>query len=279
MALIASCASAPEHLRQEAIELGFDSITIPGNVHEHIAFEKPGKLGSKRLHVYLEGDGTPWKHRRRIARDPTTRNPLMLRLMAMDPNPALYLGRPCYIGLSQNPPCNPDLWTKKRYSTEVIESMAQALRNYLAMKHFSRLVFAGHSGGGTLALLLAGQFPETSVVVSLAGNLDTDNWTRYHDYSPLEGSLNPALSPPLPASVKEIHLVGRNDPVIPPQMVLSRKDSRSGIEVRIIDGFDHACCWHRIWPSILQQIDELANSAGPSTKAPQSPPLRSGRLH
>ena len=37
------------------------------------------------LHVYIEGDGTPYVARHDFAADPTPRNPLMLRLMTLDP--------------------------------------------------------------------------------------------------------------------------------------------------------------------------------------------------
>ena len=174
--VLLSCASAPERLEQEAQDFGFRKIRLPGIAHEHIAFENRGNSRGNQLHIYLEGDGTPWLHRNRIANDPTPRNPVMLRLMALDHSPALYLGRPCYIGLSNTASCNPTIWTHRRYSSEVVDSMAQALRSYLVTHNYSELVFTGHSGGGTLAILLASQFPETTGVVSLAGNLDTDKW-------------------------------------------------------------------------------------------------------
>ncbi|MCI0654784.1 MAG: dienelactone hydrolase family protein [Methylococcaceae bacterium] len=209
------------------------------------------------MHIYLEGDGAPWLDRRRIAPDPTPRNPLMLSLMALDSSPALYLGRPCYHGFSDTAACNPLLWTHRRYSAEVIDSMAGALRNYLASHSYSQLVFAGYSGGGTLAVLLASRFPGTKAVVSLAGNLNIDQWTEYHRYSTLEGSQNPAKLPPLPASVKEMHFVGRNDDNVLPEFVVARKNSRANVEVTVLENFDHTCCWEKIWPSILKRIAGL----------------------
>ncbi|MGH8499694.1 MAG: alpha/beta fold hydrolase, partial [Methylococcales bacterium] len=139
----------------------------------------------------------------------------------------------------------------------VVDSMARALRNYLASHNYSQLVFAGYSGGGTLAVLLASHFPETVAVVSLAGNLNTDQWTEYHQYSTLEGSQNPARLPPLPVSVKEMHFVGGNDDNILPGFVVPRKYSRANVEVTILENFDHTCCWEKIWPSILKRIASL----------------------
>src|SRR5689334_2705067 len=45
------------------------------------------------LHVYIEGDGQPFLSPTAVALDPTPREPLMLRLMALDPARSLYLGR------------------------------------------------------------------------------------------------------------------------------------------------------------------------------------------
>lgn len=257
LVLLLSCASAPEKLEREAQALGFSKIRLPGIDQDHIAFENRRISRQKKLHIYLEGDGTPWLSRNRIANDPTPRNPVMLRLMALDRSAALYLGRPCYIGLSNTAPCNPRIWTDQRYSSAVVDSMASALRSYLATHHYSELVFVGHSGGGTLAILLATEFPETTGIVSLAGNVDTEKWTAFHGFSPLEGSQNPANLPPLLTSVKEMHFVGTNDKNILPEFVLSRKISHPNIAVTILEGFDHTCCWDKIWPSILKQIGNV----------------------
>lgn len=258
-----SCASAPERLEQEAQTFGFRKIRLPGIVHEHIAFENLGHSGGRRLHVYLEGDGTPWLNRTRVSSDPTSREPIMLRLMALDRSPALYLGRPCYIGLSDTAACNPRLWTNQRYSTEVVASMTEALKHYLATHNYSELVFNGHSGGGTLAILIARQFPETSGIVTLAGNLNTDEWIAFHHFSPLLGSQNPANLPPMPASVKEWHFVGRNDKNILPAFVIPRKNIGPNIEVTVIDNFDHTCCWKQIWPTVLHQLSKIKSSRHP----------------
>ncbi|MGH8550035.1 MAG: alpha/beta fold hydrolase [Methylococcales bacterium] len=255
--MLVSCALAPENLERQARDYGFRKIRLSGIGHEQFAFENRPASGGTLLHVYLEGDGSPWLDRTRVATDPTPRNPLMLRLMALDSRPALYLGRPCYLGLSNTESCSPRLWTHRRFSPEVVDSMARALSIYLATRPYSKLVFAGHSGGGTLAILLASRFPETVGVVSLAGNLDTDRWTEYHRYSSLTGSQNPASLAPLALSIKELHFVGQNDTNVLPEFVLRRKDTRPDIEVTVLENFDHTCCWEQIWPSILKRIDGL----------------------
>ena len=81
------------------------------------------------------------------------------------------------------------------------------------------------SGGGTLAWLMATRVPETTGAVTIAANLDIEDWARIHDYSPLEGSLNPALAPALLPAVDQQHCVGGRDANAPPSVVRSRRSS------------------------------------------------------
>ena len=69
------------------------------------------------------------------------------------------------------------LWTSARYGDEAVASMAAALRPDLAMESgYDRVVWVGHSGGGALAMLLAERVPETTAVVTIAADLDTEAW-------------------------------------------------------------------------------------------------------
>lgn len=207
----------------------------------------------RRVHVYVEHDGRPWLGERTVSPDPTPRNPLMLRLLARDPTPSLYLGRPCYFGLASTPPCSPLLWTHERYSERVVESMAAALRSLLPAD--TPVAFFGHSGGGTLAMLLAERFPETRAVVTIAGNLDPPAWTEHHRYTPLVGSLNPVLRPPLSAKIIQKHYLGGRDLDVPPSITRRYAALHPAAQVIEYPDFDHRCCWEKVWPEILDEID------------------------
>jgi len=250
------CASPSAQFTQRAADLGLRAEVVPGTVFQHVVLlraERP----SRTLHIYLDGDGTPW-HPWGPASDPTPRNPLVLRLMALDPEPSLYLGRPCYLGFSQTPPCTSALWTTERYSETVVSSMATALSRFLEGTEVDRLVWVGYSGGGTLAMLLAPRFKRTTDLVTIAGNLDIDAWADLHGYARLAGSLNPARLPALPERIHQRHYAGGRDRVVPREVI-----ARGPIDpdaVIVIPTYDHICCWEAIWPTLLVDVDGVSAS-------------------
>jgi hypothetical protein len=93
-------------------------------------------------------------------------------------------------------------------------------------------------------------------LITVAGNLDHRAWTRWHKISPLSESLNPADAWRELQAVRQLHLVGADDSVIPPAIVSSYvQHFPAGAKpgMRIIDGFDHHCCWAEQWPALMQE--------------------------
>lgn len=211
--------------------------TVAGDGYDHRLVVQPSADASE-LHVYIEGDGSPYDDRTRVAADPTPRNALALRLMRRDPAFSVWVGRPCYFGLAHE--CNAALWTTHRYSRFVVASMRAVIRELVARYEPQRIVFIGHSGGGTLAMLLAPFFDETVAVITIGANLDVDGWTALHRYAPLHGSLKPGA---LPAAIRQYHYAGGRDTNVPPQLVPN---------AIVYERFDHHCCWERVWPRILR---------------------------
>lgn len=253
-ALLGGCANPITKADQIAFESGYERLRLNGVGFEHVAYYKPGD-GGRSLHVYIEHDGTPWITPTQPARDPTPTNPLMLKLMSLDPAPALYLGRPCYFATSGTPPCAAIWWTHRRFAPKVIQSMEAALHEFLA-KHrgFESIELFGFSGGGVIAALMAPAFASTTRLVTVAAPLDLDEWTRVHQYTPLEGSLSPLRQPPLPPSIRQLHLVGSDDTAVDGKMIKPFVTKQPAAEFREIPGFDHYCCWDRVWTgSILAQ--------------------------
>ena len=252
--VLGACVSPPDRLEAMARDMGLTEDRVRGGQFELIVYRNRDVLPSERLHVYLEGDGTPWITRTHIAPDPTPRNPLALRLMALDPAPALYLARPCYNGTARAPGCSPWLWTSGRYSEVVVASMAAALRSLITAQAVSEVALIGYSGGGVIAWQLAQRISEVSVLVTIAANLDIDGWTYRHGFSRLTGSLNPAAGPSMRAGVEQWHLVGRDDENVPPT-ILGALAPQLGPAVRVlIEESDHSCCWLQLWPDMLRKI-------------------------
>src|SRR5262245_38592820 len=133
---------------------------VQGTAFQHVVFLRTGEP-STTLHVYLDGDGTPWR-RGRPAPDPTPTNPLVLDLMALDRAPSVYVGRPCYHGLADAPGCSSILWTAERYSAAIVSSMEAAVREVMRRSGAERLAWMGYSGGGTLAALPAPRLRATT---------------------------------------------------------------------------------------------------------------------
>lgn len=271
VAVIQACASPTGNLTRYANEQGFTRSKLKTGGYNLLVFENRVKSErqvpagerksaaadpAKILRVYLEGDGTPWKYRTIIMPDPTPRSPLMLRLMSLDQKTAVYVGRPCYNGTSNEPPCHHDLWTSGRYSKAVVQSMASAIRSMARRHDADQLWLFGHSGGGALAMLLAAQLEQVTRVVTVAGNLDTDAWTDHHNYSRLYSSGNPAKMPVLRQSIVQWHFLGARDQVIPPALVRDAIARQKSARAFLLPGFGHGCCWADIWPSILEALTE-----------------------
>ena len=232
---------------------------------QHAAYAREVADGDL-LTVFVEGDGSPWIHGgTRVAQDPSARDPVALRLAAKTPGSVLYLGRPCYLQVTRDPSCSSRLWTSDRYSQEVVASMNQALRAYLReLAGRRRIVLVGHSGGGTIVVLMARDLPEVIGLITIAGNLDTEAWTRLHRYAALSNSMNPVTLGPLPPRVHQWHLIGTRDTNVPYEAAKAYLAQPTAGQVRVYEGFDHACCWEREWPRAFSAIRaELALAMAP----------------
>ena len=84
--LICACATPSQRFDETALELGFSSQILRSKQFQHKIYQTDNLVIGDVLHVYLDGDGTPWKRNRWIAEDPTARNPLILELMKQDKN-------------------------------------------------------------------------------------------------------------------------------------------------------------------------------------------------
>lgn len=244
------CAGSVEINDRFAISQGYQRSVVMGSGFTHVIYTD--NVGVNSLwHIYIEGDGIPWQGRYRIAHDPSTAMPLMLRLMQQDASPLIYLGRPCYLGMVNEAACKPWFWTHGRYSEQVVSSMQIVLEKLIDKHAIRELALFGHSGGGALAMLLAERIPQTKMVVTLAGNLDTEAWTRRHGYSDMKGSLNPANRPGLSGNIRQFHFRGSEDQVIPPIVNENLPINSSAKNHISMDGVGHNSAWETVYCDIL----------------------------
>ncbi len=251
---LVGCATPAFRMDRLALDLGFAKSIVTGTDFKHVIYSNNSPFDDV-VHVYVGGDGTPWLNNRYVSVDPTPRDPVSLRLMETDTKPSIYLGRPCYNGLFDQKACTPWFWTHGRYSEQVIDSMGVALRTVRASYPKHRLWIIGYSGGGTLAVLLAERFTDdTDVVITVAGNLDIEQWTQLHGYTPLTGSLNPISRPPLPVQVRQLHLIGGRDRNVIEETTRAYVAKFPAAEMVIYSDFDHSCCWADAWSEILERF-------------------------
>jgi hypothetical protein len=254
IAVAAACVNPASRAARNAAAAGFGAIQLQGRPFSHTAFFRDSGSGGP-LWVFIDGDGSPWiRGGTEIATDPTPRRPLALSLALATPGAVLYLGRPCYFAARRDPACNAELWTRARYGEAVVDSLATAVNGFAAAHGQARVVLVGYSGGGALAALLAPRLPPTTALVTIAANLDTDRWALLHGYTALTGSLNPALLPPPPPDIVQIHLVGDADRNVPPAAMSGYFQRAAAATVWHYAAFDHSCCWEREWPQILIRL-------------------------
>ena len=219
---------------------------------------------SERIHVYIEGDGLAWKSRSRRSADPTPRRPMSLELAIKDMHPSvMYIGRPCqYLSAADLANCSPKYWTSHRYSKEIVTAIHRLLDEIsapLGGKPRPRFILIGYSGGGTLATLLTAARRDIDGLITVAANLDHRRWTSFHDVSPLHGSVSIDADLPRLATVRQCHLFGQQDTIVPPHLadaVLSRVAAIASpgiVQWSTVENFEHDCCWAEIWPKPLRQ--------------------------
>ena len=258
--LASACQTAQQHIDELALEAHLQRTVLTSRSgFKHVVYSSNLAAKNGHLHVYLEGDGSPWLRPNLISMDPTPRRALALQLMALDPMPSIYLGRPCYHGYQQQALCSPLLWTHARYSETVVQSMADVLNQLREIYSAQQIEFIGYSGGGVLAMLLAEAVPDTRQVVTIAANLDIDAWADHHHYTRLQDSLNPSQRLDNTKQLQQYHLFGLEDKTVPAYITqqLASGNKNKAATFMAFREYDHRCCWVKAWPELLRQLDLL----------------------
>lgn len=253
-----ACSSSQEDASQLAGTRSLSPRRIDGGKFDIQTFSSGRWNPNAPLNVYIEGDGYAWIKRDRLSDDPTPKKPIALELAVRDPSPNLvYIARPCqYVLGAARRNCHPAYWSSARYSEEVVSAIDTVIETYRKEAGTKAIRLYGYSGGGTIALLLAARRSDIENVVTVAGILDTEAWTRLLELTPLELSLNPAGFAKQLASVPQIHYVGALDKTAPGEVArayLARFPETQRPRVITVSKQDHDCCWASIWPSLLSK--------------------------
>jgi len=258
--MLCACATRRDEAEALAASRRMVPAVVDGGVFALYTFAARDFSAGMPLSIYIEGDGHAFIDRWHLSDDPTPRRPVALELAVQDPAPNIvYIARPCqYVQGGDRHNCHPAYWSAARYAEPVVDAVAAVIDHYLSVSHARGLKLYGHSGGGAVALLVAARRTDARRVVTVAGVLDTEAWTRNDGMTPLAGSLNPADEAALLADIPQIHFAGGDDAVVPAAVARSyaaRFPPGRHPAIRVIAASDHTCCWADRWPELLRQID------------------------
>lgn len=177
------------------------------------------------VRIYIEGDGHAFNRLGYPTSDPTPQGTFLREIAFNDPNEnVVYLVRPCqYV---KDDRCSVKDWTTGRFSEDIIKSADQAIKK-IAGKNSVTLI--GYSGGALLSGLVIEQNPQLSVKkwITLAGMLNHSKWTQELNLPPLKDSVDLDKLP----KVKQLHLIGDKDRVIPWRLTESLVDKNDLIVI------------------------------------------------
>lgn len=259
--LLVGCASNAQRIDALARAAQLQRYVIESDQLPSIVYLRASQNRHRRVVIFIEGDGIPWRAGIAPNSDPTTREPLALELMARTPGSAAYIARPCY-QRAVTRHCTPDLWTGARYSERIVHAMVFAVNDVVSRTQAEDIVIVGYSGGGVLASLIAEQLDGVSAVITVGANLDIDAWTKHHRYLPLSQSMNPALSIH-PHSWLEIHMEGALDKVVPSATRNAYFERYPNARRWVLEKHGHQCCWVEEWKELWEKIEaELRRTQG-----------------
>ncbi|HEV2524114.1 MAG TPA: alpha/beta hydrolase, partial [Gammaproteobacteria bacterium] len=215
---------------------------------------------NQTLTIYIEGDGRTWITRSKLSNNPTPKNPLALKLAALDNSANVaYLARPCqYTPHTLNPACNPLIWSDQRFSETVIQSMNEAIEILKKSAKATKIHLVGFSGGGAIAILIAARRHDIASLRTVAGDLNPTALSEYHHTSPLLGSLDPSTVAQKLIYLPQQHFSGEKDKTVPPFIAeefvarMKKFGSPCTSQTTIKDATHHQG-WEAIWPTLLHK--------------------------
>ena len=235
-------------------EKGFEKKYVNVKGFELLTFRRI-KASNEPVRIYIEGDGRAWASRRRFSDDPTPREPIALYLAAKDraANVA-YIARPGQFPENDSVKCDPTYWSTRRFSPEAIAAISEAIDIIKLDAGADRIELIGYSGGAAVAVLVAARRDDVISLITIAGNLDHEALSAYHNTSPLKGSLNPIDYAVQVKDIPQRHFAGAKDKVVPVG-IIRRFAKISGDadckNVILVENCGHNNGWVEAWPEIF----------------------------
>jgi pimeloyl-ACP methyl ester carboxylesterase len=144
--------------------------------------------------------------------------------------------------------CSSEYWNYKRGSEEVISAINQVISIIKLREGFLSIKIIGYSGGGAIAALITARRDDVEKLVTIAGNLNYDLFTKIHKLTPMSGSIDPITIAKQINSTPQIHYVGGEDKIVPEQIAGSFSD-----KVVVVKGITHIS-WSEKWGEIVSEV-------------------------
>ena len=192
----------------------FDYKEVSAGEYSLACWEKISKENVP-VHIYIEGDGNSFNRYGYPTNDPTPKGTFLREVAFNDPNDnVIYLARPGQFIKNKNK--NKIDWTTGRFSEKIVNSVSEAVKKISCNKP---IILIGYSGGALLSGLIINRNPNLNIVkwITIAGVLNQKQWTEKLNLPPLKDSLDLEYLP----KVKQVHLIGEKDKIVPIELTKS----------------------------------------------------------
>lgn len=219
----------PVGFKKDLVETRFLTFSI---------WEKQTIQPNKPLRIYLEGDGNP-----------NPKNQIALYYATQDPSDnVVYVARPCQWSEDRVCKDKPEIYKNQRFHPEMMRETLEILLQIINKYQAPAVELVGYDGGATVAMNLAPQLP-VKRIISIAGILDTENYTRQNDLPDMIDAENPADNLLALSQIPQIHYVGEKDKITPQKMaerfVRQMNNPKSAIVKKVPD------VGHNNWKGVL----------------------------
>lgn len=253
--ILPSCTSTLstriEQADRVALTAGFQKTLVQGGDFVITTYQRISDSNQPYV-FYIEGDGSI-NSGRVIADNPTPSKVMLLELATMDNRPnVVYVARPCqFTPIELNPQCNQDYWVDKRLAEEVVESVNSVVSTISKNQPIS---LVGFSGGGGIAVLVAARNSHVKDMVTIAGNLDIENFSHYHEVYALKESLNPIDYAAQISYIPQLHISGGEDKIVPGHIadIYIKVSASDCVKGKVFPDVTHTRGWKDVWKDVLR---------------------------